>query len=489
MQNKYKKIAFFLVIILVPVFHLVMIMLNTVLNLTVLSSQLWASILEKKKVKPLKSVKEKFISVHLPIHNEPPEVVKRTLKELSKVDYKNFEVIVIDNNTADPAVWKPVEKMCVKLGNKFRFFHVENLKGFKSGALNYIRDKCYPDTDYILVLDADYRLRRNALKIAMSYVSDENVGLIQFPQSYVNVRSANRGLALDFMYFFLIYMNMANHLDCVPSTGTISFIRYEALKKIGGFNTKCITEDAELGFKINKHGYRGVYVNKIIGKGLMPYDLESFKKQRKRWAFGNMQIIKRNLSELTVGKNLSLRQKFGFLVQLTAWTNFTFIPLFSILFLTIWSIFFELGSLQILTIYLSAINLVSYLLIKFTSFYIGLKRYNYGLRDICKAYLTHLGFTTIFALSWVQCVWNDKYSFERTNKFIRNSIPSFFSNIAIELVVSAISTIGAVYYLFTGQLMLSTILMINALSFLSILYVFNQAAKTRLISTSFLSKN
>src|ERR1700743_251409 len=53
--------------------------------------------------------KQPFVSIHLACHNEPPEMVQITLDSLAALNYENFEVLVLDNNTKDPAVWKPVE--------------------------------------------------------------------------------------------------------------------------------------------------------------------------------------------------------------------------------------------------------------------------------------------------------------------------------------------------------------------------------------------
>src|SRR5690606_789518 len=77
------------------------------------------------------------ISIHVPAYNEPPEMLIRTLNALSRLNYPDFEVIVVDNNTRDEAVWRPVEAHCAKLGERFRFFHVSPLAGFKAGALNF----------------------------------------------------------------------------------------------------------------------------------------------------------------------------------------------------------------------------------------------------------------------------------------------------------------------------------------------------------------
>ena len=64
-------------------------------------------------------VSEGFPAV--PAYAEPPELVV-TLDALARLRYPNFEVLVIDNNTKDPALWRPVEEHCARLlrqGNPF----------------------------------------------------------------------------------------------------------------------------------------------------------------------------------------------------------------------------------------------------------------------------------------------------------------------------------------------------------------------------------
>ena len=74
-----------------------------------------------------------FVSIHLPISNEPVDVVSKTLGALSQLSYPAYEVLVVDNNTQDPSVWMPVRAICEQLG--FRFMHVDSLSGYKAGAL------------------------------------------------------------------------------------------------------------------------------------------------------------------------------------------------------------------------------------------------------------------------------------------------------------------------------------------------------------------
>ena len=92
---------------------------------------------EFKLLPPDPVEQQPFVSIHLACYNEPPEMVILTLDSLAALDYENYEVLVIDNNTKHEEVWKPVEAHCAKLGAKFRFFHLDPWPGFKAGALNF----------------------------------------------------------------------------------------------------------------------------------------------------------------------------------------------------------------------------------------------------------------------------------------------------------------------------------------------------------------
>ena len=119
------------------------------------------------------------VSLHLAICNEPPAMVIQTLDSLAALDYPNFEVIVIDNNTKDPAVWRPVQDYCASLGERFRFFHFDVMKGFKAGALNYVLSQTAPDAKVIGVIDSDYMVRPDWLKALVPYFDDGKISYVQ----------------------------------------------------------------------------------------------------------------------------------------------------------------------------------------------------------------------------------------------------------------------------------------------------------------------
>src|SRR5262249_1446095 len=68
------------------------------------------------------------VSIHVPAYFEPPEMLIATLDAVSRLDYPNFECVVIINNTPDPAFWQPIQDHCRALGERFKFINAEKVK-------------------------------------------------------------------------------------------------------------------------------------------------------------------------------------------------------------------------------------------------------------------------------------------------------------------------------------------------------------------------
>ena len=262
------------------------------------------------------------VSIHVPCYNEPPEMVKQTLNALANLDYPDFEVLVIDNNTKDPAVWQPVEAHCASLGPRFKFFHVAPLAGFKGGALNYVLQHTAADAEVIAVIDSDYCVERNWLKHMVPHFADPEIAVVQSPQDY---RDQNESLFKKLCYaeykgFFHIGMVTRNDRDAIIQHGTMTMTRRSVLDELGWADW-CITEDAELGLRVFEKGLSAAYSEQSYGKGLMPDTFIDFKKQRFRWAYGAIQIMKRHMASLLFGKGSELTrgQRYHFVAGWLPW--------------------------------------------------------------------------------------------------------------------------------------------------------------------------
>lgn len=279
------------------------------------------------------------VSIHVPCHNEPPEMVIQTLDSLAALDYPDFEVLVIDNNTKNAAIWQPVEAYCRQLGARFRFFHLDPWPGFKAGALNFALEQTDPAAKVIAVIDSDYVVRTDWLRALVGHFGTPEVGIVQAPQAHREYdKSAFRRMCnWEYEGFFRIGMHHRNERDAIIQHGTMTMIRRSVMDKLR-WSEWCICEDAELGLRVMEEGFTTVYVDEVFGRGVTPADFAAFKSQRFRWAFGAMQILRRHWGELVHGAGALTRgQRYHFLTGWFSWFADALHLAFSLL-AVVWSI-------------------------------------------------------------------------------------------------------------------------------------------------------
>jgi cellulose synthase/poly-beta-1,6-N-acetylglucosamine synthase-like glycosyltransferase len=288
-----------------------------------------------------------MVSLHVPAHNEPPEMVIDTLRALLRLDYPRYEIILIDDNTDDESLWRPVEAWCERHGVKFK--HLENWPGYKSGALNYaLRNLTDPAAEVIGVVDSDYQVALGFLKTCAPAFTDPWIGFVQAPQDYRDWQHARyyRRLYYSYKYFFAVSQPSRNEHDGAIFAGTMGLIRRVALDELGGWDEWVITEDAEMSLRLLRAGWSGLHVDESGGHGIMPLTFEALKGQRYRWCFGGIQILRMHWRSLLPGRrdkanHLSAGQRWAYLAGALQWYG----DLLSLLFL----IFLLAGAVNLAT--------------------------------------------------------------------------------------------------------------------------------------------
>jgi len=278
-----------------------------------------------------------MVSIHVACCQEPPEMVITTIESLARLDYPNFEVIVVDNNTNDPNLWRPVEVRCAELGPHFRFFTLGKWRGYKAGALNYALKVTNPQAEFIAVVDADYVVEQDWLSATIPYFKRAAVAVVQGPQEHrgwdgnLFQRMEND----EYSGFFRIGMVQRNEDNAIIQHGTMTVIRNSAIEDVGGWAEWCICEDAELGLRLIIRGWEVIYIDHCFGRGLTPDSYLAYSKQRFRWAYGGMRIMRRYFPELIgLRGNLSSAQRYQFIKGWLPWIGdalhmvFTFGALF-----------------------------------------------------------------------------------------------------------------------------------------------------------------
>lgn len=360
-----------------------------------------------------------MVSIHLACFNEPPEMVILTLDSLAQLDYPNFEVLVVDNNTIKDEVWQPVAAHCAKLGAHFRFFHLNPWPGFKAGALNFALKETSADAEIVAVVDADYEVDPNWLCDLVKHFEDTGVAIVQCPQAHRDI-TANvfrRMCSFEYDGFFRIGMHHRNERDAIIQHGTMTMIRRSALDQVGGWAEWCICEDAELGLRLMEAGYHTNYVDQIMGRGLTPADFTAYKSQRFRWAFGAMQILREHWRKLIGSSRLAPGQRYHFLTGWFGWFADALHLLFTLLALS-WTLGMlwdqELFSLPLQQF---MVPVLGFSLAKaIFGIWLYRKRVGSGWRDTLSASLASMALSHAIARGILKGLMTKAHPFERTAK-------------------------------------------------------------------------
>src|SRR5215831_17703904 len=271
-----------------------------------LGTQRWRRRITATTPTPVVAGAPPFVSLHVPAHNEPPDMVIQTLTSLRRIEYPEFEVICVDDNSEDEATWRPVADWCATHGIKFA--HLQDWPGYKSGALNYaLREMTDPRAELIGVVDSDYQIEPGFLGRCAPLFADPRIGFIQAPQDYRDWSAAPyyRRLYYSYKYFFAVSQPSRNERNGAIFAGTMGLIRRSALERAGGWDEWCITEDAELSLRLLAGGWGGLHVDQSWGQGIMPLTFEALKGQRYRWCFGGIQILRMHWLSLLPGRRTS----------------------------------------------------------------------------------------------------------------------------------------------------------------------------------------
>ncbi len=297
------------------------------------------------------------VDVIVATHNEPVELLYKTVNALTYMDYpdKSKVHIYIADDGNRPAMAKLAEQFGVG------YFPLANNKEAKSGNLNNaLRQTGSP---LVATFDADMIARREFLMQTVPYFflprmrhedgtwrmrnSEEvdpeyKIGFIQTPQSFYNPDLfqfnlyAERNIPNEQDFFSREINVMRNSTNAVAYTGSNTVISRQALEEIGGFPTDTITEDFETGIKIQSKGYTTYSTLQPLASGLAPTSIKSMVTQRVRWARGVIQSV-RNTKMIT-NKGLSLSARISYMLSYSYWWSFgrrlvfTFAPIMFALF-------------------------------------------------------------------------------------------------------------------------------------------------------------
>ena len=230
------------------------------------------------------------VTVVVPAFNEGP-VIESALRSLLELDYPVYEVIVVDDGSTDDTATRAAA-VAGEFGD-VSIRVVTRPNGGKASALN--AGLSLAGYDYVLCMDADSRLTRDAVRVAMRHFRDPRVGAVAG-----NVKVANRDTmwtALQALEY-IEGLNLARRaqgflrvVNIVP--GPVGLFRREALAGVGGYDTDTYAEDADVTLKILTAGWHIAYEDRAVAWTEAPERLHDLIKQRYRWTRGILQALRK----------------------------------------------------------------------------------------------------------------------------------------------------------------------------------------------------
>lgn len=266
---------------------------------------------------------EKFqpvVSIIVPAYNEE-KVIVRTIESLLRSDYQNFEIIVVDDGSADDTYKIASEHF--KDNPKVNIVTKSN--GGKAEALNFGWRKSKGDV--IIALDADTLFTDNTVAALAHRFADEKIGAVAGNAKVGNrINIVTKWQALEYVTSQNFDRRAFASLNCITVVpGSVGAWRRSVLEETGGFSSNTIAEDQDLTIQVRKLGYKIGYEENAIGLTEAPDSLRNLAKQRFRWSYGTLQCMWKHKNALFNPRYGTL----GFVAMPNVWIFQVFFPLIS----------------------------------------------------------------------------------------------------------------------------------------------------------------
>lgn len=228
------------------------------------------------------------VTVLIPAFNEERNI-EATLESAAKLNYPNYEVVVVDDASMDSTadiVLRFVREKKVRLVRKH----------FNQGKAMALND-AIPCTngEIILIIDADASLDPDILRYIVPHFRFPRVAAVTG-----NPRVANRKSFLGKLQSieFSSIISLQRRAQRVwgrlmTMSGVVGAFRRSALIDAGMYSPEMATEDIDMTWKLQLKHYDVRYEARAIVWMNVPQSLQGLWSQRRRWSLGQAQVIRR----------------------------------------------------------------------------------------------------------------------------------------------------------------------------------------------------
>ncbi len=246
-----------------------------------------------------------FVSILIPCHNEE-KVIEDTVKNISAVDWEDYEMILIDDRSDDctAEILKKLSKENKKV--KYLIREKDAFPG-KSAVLNDAMQIAKGEA--ILVFDADARIKPDFIKKLLIKFEPPDVGAVQAQKSICNYKEnfLTRCQYNEYVVDTHIQVSRDSVRGAVELRGNGELIKRRALEDLGGWTNDTITAALDMSTRMHISGWDIRFCPEAIvyEEGVLTYP--ALIKQRRRWVEGSIRRYLEYMYGIFFSRDMSLR--------------------------------------------------------------------------------------------------------------------------------------------------------------------------------------
>lgn len=244
------------------------------------------------------------VDILIATYDEPVLLLRETLVCAVSVQYPHKTYVLDDGNRPE------VRALAAELG--CNYITRENRVHAKAGNLNNALQQT--DGEFIVTLDADHVPMPDLIDQLVGFFADPKVAAVQTAQDFYNLDSFQHLSQWEHQHawqqqelFFSVIQPGKDGYNAAFYCGSPAMLRRKALDEIHGFATESITEDMHTGLRLQKKGWRTIYFNRTVARGLAPQTFTGFATQWQRWGQGAMQVLRQE--QVLLGGELTFGQR------------------------------------------------------------------------------------------------------------------------------------------------------------------------------------
>lgn len=228
-----------------------------------------------------------WIDIFISAKNEQ-RVIESTIRNFFKIDYENFYLWIIDDNSTDdmPLILERLKPEFPRLRVITRAYG--SCPG-KSAALNEALSQAKGEV--IAVFDADAYVAPNFFALTLPVLDQDGVGAVQAQKRIYEHQTGKLVECQASEYAMDTHFQMGRDLigGAVELRGDGQLLKRAALIDVGGWNNKSITDDLDLSMRLLVSNWDIRFCpHAIVWEEGVP-TIKGLLRQRRRWAEGSIR--------------------------------------------------------------------------------------------------------------------------------------------------------------------------------------------------------